>query len=257
MVFPGEIQEILNDRESGSVALLNRLVSALERELRKPEVKKETFTALLTGIRRQLEHFAAIENFLTSLAGDVMHNDLFPETALEFIRQYRVYWSDSGWKIAAHFLRHCHPEGKTILTHSHSQTVISLLEQLHAKQFRFSVLQTLSSPGEEGRVSVERMHAIKIAADLIGDAGVPEALGRTGLVVVGCDALLATEFLNKTGTRRILEHAKELNIPCIIVAESRKKITRAAWKRNLKVGPLFEWIPLSLANLIVFENGVV
>jgi len=257
MVIPGEIQKILNDRESGSVALLNRMVSALETELHNHELEKDTFTDLVTEVRKHLVHFAAIDNFLASLADHIRQHDLFPGTALESIREYREYWGDSDRKIAAHFLRHCDPEGKTILIHSHSQTVISLLGQLQAKQVRFRVLQTLSSPGDEGRISLERMQALRIRAELIADTSVSEALDRTGLVVMGCDAMLPAEFLNKTGTRRILENAKGLNIPCIIVTESRKKITRAAWKRNLKVRPLFEWVPLDLADLVVFENEVV
>jgi len=257
MVLPGEILEILNDRESGSIALLNRLLSALEAELQNQGMTEETFAVMVTGIRKHLAHFAAIENFLVSLADHTSQNSHFPDTALEFIREYGEYWRDSDRKIAANFLRHFDPEGKTILTHSHSQTVISLLEQMQAKQVRFRVLQTLSSPGKEGRISLERMHAMQIHSDLVADSVVPEALDRTGLVIMGCDALLPEEFLNKTGTRRILENAKGLNIPCIIVTESRKRITRTAWKRNLKVHPLFEWIPLNLTDLIVFENEVV
>ena len=100
-----EISLILNDRESGSVALLNRLIAALEKELNGTD---------LSAIRKKLNHFAAIENFLAPLVTLAGQKDTFPGECLHFIADYRSYWHDSAVMIAENFLQHASPHGKTI-----------------------------------------------------------------------------------------------------------------------------------------------
>lgn len=253
MGIPEEIRLILADRESGSLLLLNRLIVALEKEVHLSDQNAGEFRHMVLAIRKKLNHFAAIENFLASLIKLTRQNDPYPGKILRFLTDYSLYWQDSDARIANNFLRQNNPEGKTILTHSHSQTVISLLGQLHKKQINFRVLQTLSAPGEEGRISQERMHQMQIQADLTDDVRIKEALRDTDLVLMGCDALLPMEFFNKTGTRSILEEAKHFNIPCYLVAESRKEITHSDWKKP-KDHPLFEWVALDLIDKIVSER---
>jgi translation initiation factor 2B subunit (eIF-2B alpha/beta/delta family) len=71
---------------------------------------------------------------------------------------------------------------------------------------------------------------------------------------MACDALLATEFLNKLGTCSILQEAKKLNKSSVLVTESRKKITRPGWKSELSDQKLFEWVPLDLVDYIISEK---
>lgn len=252
--MPDEISLILNDRESGSVALLNRLITALEQELHAKDLSAWAFSHLLINIREKLHHFAAIENFLASLITYSWQKEAFPGEAIRFIKDYRLHWQDSGRKIAENFLQHCHPCDLSILTHSQSQTVISLLSQLHERQVPFRVLQTLSIPGEEGRKAHERMLQLDIQADLFDEANIKEVLARTNLILMGCDALLPTEFLNKVGTQHILELAGEFNIPSFLVTESRKEVLRTEWKNELTEQALFEWVPLNLIGRIVTEK---
>lgn len=255
LILPPAISQILDDRESGSVSLLNRLVSALDNELDRSDLPAVDFSDLLIVIREKLRHFAAIENFLALLIMHCGQENTFPGEALSFIEEYRSYWEKGPEKITENFLHQCEPEGKTILTHSHSQTVIALLHQLHRRQIPFRVIQTLSVPGEEGKISHERMLQMKLRSQLIKDKDANDALKHTDLVLMGCDALLQTEFLNKTGTASILRQAKELNIPSFLVAESRKKISSPSWKERLPDHNLFEWVPLSFVQAIVSEKN--
>lgn len=254
--MPDKISSILNDRESGSVALLNRLIDALKEELQGRETSPEAFSKQLSTLREKLSHFAAIENFLASLITQTGQKQNFPGEALRFIADYSSYWQDHAGKLTENFLLKCEPEGRTILTHSHSETVFSLLDQLHSRQIPFRVLQTLSSPGEEGRKSFKRMRQRKLRAELIDDQNIADALSYTDLILVGCDALLPAAFLNKTGTRSILQQAKRLHIRTFLVTESRKEITRTEWKRELTEQALFEWVPLNLIDQLVTERQI-
>jgi len=252
--MPDEINHILSDRESGSVALLNRLMNALEKELPGKDMNAGVFCNRVGMMREKLHHFAAIDNFLEMLIKHTGQEDDFPGEPLRFIADYKQYWHDSDEKISVNFLQHCNPDGTTILTHSHSQTIISLLNQLHERQVPFRVLQTLSSPGEEGKISHERMLRLKLQAELIDDVNIKEALGHTDIILMGCDALLDTKFLNKRGTRTILRLAKQFNKRSFLVTESRKEVTRSGWERELTDQPLFEWVPLDLIDRIITEK---
>jgi len=96
----------------------------------------------------------------------------------------------------------------------------------------------------------------KLQAELIDDQNIAEALSYTDLILVGCDALLPAVFLNKTGTRSILQQATQLHIRTFLVTESRKEITRAEWKKELTEQSLFEWVPLNLIDQLVTERQI-
>ena len=259
IVLPQEIIMVLNDRESGSVALLNHLIQALEMELQRSDRDMDSFHMLLITIRPHLQHFAAVDNFLAELIihmeeKEAAQKDAFPADALQFISVYSDYWQDSDRKITENFLQHCNPENTTILTHSHSETIIRLLSRLHSRRIPFMVLQTLSAPGEEGRKAIERMHQLRIKADLVVDGQIQGALALADHVLMGCDALLGKEFLNKLGTRSILEEARQQKKSTFLLAESRKEIVRPEWKNEIRKLSLFEWVPLELIDTIVTEK---
>lgn len=254
MDIPAEIDRICKDRVSGSVTLLNRLIPALEQELRQEGFALEHFLALIAEIRGELGHFAAIENFLAALLVHAEGLDGDPGNALHFMKEYKAYWQDSAAKVATNLLSDFNPEGTTLLIHSQSQTILSLLEELQKRQVSFQVMQTLSVPGEEGRIAYEKFLRMGIGAELIEDAHVGELIHKSGLVLLGCDALLPDEFLNKTGSKNMLEMARTAEIPSVVVTESRKRIARPGWKTEQTTHPLFEWVPLELVDRIVTER---
>jgi translation initiation factor 2B subunit (eIF-2B alpha/beta/delta family) len=96
---------------------------------------------------------------------------------------------------------------------------------------------------------------MKIQSDLVNEANISEILASTDLILMGCDVLLEKEFLNKTGTRTILEQSKSFNIGSVLVTESRKEITRPDWAKPSS-NPLFEWVPLHLIDRIITERSV-
>jgi translation initiation factor 2B subunit (eIF-2B alpha/beta/delta family) len=255
MKIPAEIEGILEDRESGSVALLNRLIAAFEGYLNNSEYSRENVVELIGESRKGLNHFTAIGNFLDGLAlcvkDDPQKTD--PGNALEFISEYQAYWQDSPEKMASNLLAAFPVEGATLLTHSHSQTIQSVLKALINRDVSFRVLQTLSLPAKEGNLAMKQLRSSGIEVELVMDELVGEALPRCDVVLLGCDALTPKEFLNKAGSRYILEKARETGIASAVLAESRKTITRADWESGLPSLPLFEWITLDLVDTVVSE----
>ena len=252
--LPRAITQILNDRESGSVGLLDQLIAAFEEQLQDPELQAEDLRYQVDTVRASYRHFAAIENFLASLTAYLGPASAFPSETVDFISDYKSYWKDAPGKIAGHFLRIYNPEHKTILTHSQSQTVISLLDQLHLRQISFEVIQTLSVPGEEGKIAHERMLQMGLRSRLVHEDKLKDVLYQTDLVLIGCDTLLGKEFLNKSGTSSILEQAKQFNLPSFLLAETRKKINSPSWKNEMTGHKLFEWVPLNLVSALLTES---
>lgn len=255
MNFPDEIKAILEDRESGSIALLNRLISALELTLREGGFSQEGLLGLIARIRPELRHFAAMENFLVEFRDVLQGPGGNREAGRAFITSYREHWKDSEEKTTEHFLQSCAPQGKTFLTHSHSHSILSLIAQLQNRHLHFQVVQTLSAPGEEGKIALEKIVKLGVRASLIRDDELDEVIPGVDVVLMGCDALLPGEFLNKVGTGKILEKAKETGIPAYVLAETRKQIEDDGWKGHLPPHPRFEWVPLSLVRAVVTEEG--
>ena len=254
MKFRPEINNILNDRESGSITLLNRLVNAIDSMLIDTASGRGEFTRMIREVRRKLRHFAAIENFCADLLVKLELPGTFPASAIRYISEYRNYWDESSHKIMENFLGYSDPGGKNILIHSNSHTIISLLENLKKSGYSFYVYQTLSIPGKEGKTSFRKLQWLDIKAELINDEEVGRIMPGVDLVLMGCDTLLKDQFLNKTGTVKIAEKAQELGVPFVLVTESRKIIRSEDWKMRLHENPLFEWIPLHMVTETITEK---
>jgi len=168
---------------------------------------------------------------------------------------YENYWKDSIPAIAQNLLRCCDLNNMAILTHSNSNTVISVFRELTKKGLVFKVFQTRSIPGDEGVISQRNMESLGIKVSLTDDEKVSEIIHKTDIVVVGCDAMLDDKFLNKVGTLRIAQLSEEHRKPFMIITESRKKIENQNWKKQVKRNPLFEWVPLYYAKDVITEKA--
>ena len=231
-----------------------KLLDGLELQLLNRDLKRTDFRHMLVRVRAALKHFAAIENLCRDILVRMDEAAPFPASLQAFLIEYRAYWDSSIERITDHIESRFDMDSKRILTHSNSHTITSLLGDLHERGHRFTVVQTLSSPGEEGRAALRELNRHGIRALLVDDEKVREVLPETDMVFMGCDTLLASEFLNKSGTRRIAESAHKQTLPFILATESRKQIRIRNWKRSLQPDPLFEWVPLDLVTAVVTER---
>ncbi|MFO7950308.1 MAG: hypothetical protein R6U36_08060 [Candidatus Fermentibacteraceae bacterium] len=142
--------------------------------------------------------------------------------------------------------------GSALICHSNSGTVISVLSALSPPPE--AVFQTLSLPGGEGRSAAEALSGKGLRASLVNDAQAPELVRGHGLLpVMGADAVTADYLVNKVGSARIVEAAREEGLEPVFLAGPEKRVEAEEYGRRPK-SPLFERVPLQGVR-VVGVNG--
>jgi len=168
-------------------------------------------------------------------------------------------------------------EGKTILTHCHSSTVVELLKQAKKKGINFKVYLTETRPAFQGRITAKELIEAGISATMITDSEAAflvsqEDNRKIDLVLLGADAITPDGgAINKVGSYGIALSASEAKIPLFIATSllkfSHKPIVieerpaEEVWKdkpRDLMIfNPSFDLIPPELITSYVTEFGQV
>lgn len=158
----------------------------------------------------------------------------------------------------------------TVLTYSRSGTVLAAIEAASSRE-PLRVLTSEARPGGEGLDVARRLDEAGARVELTYDVALLARVGEADVVLVGADAIATTSFTNKTGTRPLLERASELGTPAHVLA-STDKLWPSALPRQPPAdleadwqppapgpitvrAPLFERVPLELADAIVTEDG--
>jgi ribose 1,5-bisphosphate isomerase len=164
-----------------------------------------------------------------------------------------------------------------IFTHCHSSNVVLAL--IYAKQHgkMFEVYNTETRPFFQGRKTAKELNKFGIKVTMFLDSEIDIALEgkqdcrKVGLILLGADAIVKDNVINKVGSGMIAELAHFHKIPLYIVADSWKysarnvKIEerdfREAWGRvpeHVKFRNIaFEKIPKKYIKNIVSELGIL
>ena len=111
---------------------------------------------------------------------------------------------------------------RTLLTHSYSSTVVTLLELL--RPAAPSVIVAESRPLNEGYRTIESLIEMDLAATLITDAQIGAAIDGVDAVIVGADGILPDGgVVNKAGTYPLALVARDRGVPFYVCAESFKR----------------------------------
>jgi len=140
-----------------------------------------------------------------------------------------------------------------VLTHSASATVREAV--LHTPPARLCC--TVSAPFEEGRRLAEELRGEGLAAELVDDGDVLDALASASLVLVGADTVYEDgSCKNKIGTRPLAEAAQGLGVPVVVACEVLKfapiQAPEAADEPDLR-----DVTPAELVDRIVTEEGTL
>ena len=136
-----------------------------------------------------------------------------------------------------------------MLTHSRSGTVINVLKQVKNIS---KIVQTISRPGEEGRLQAERLKREGLDVTLIEDHEVNKIIAGVDLCIFGCDQFTDKDFINKVGTDAIKNCASRTNVPVVVLGDSRKKVAHLT---PVKVP--FETIIMTGGIVLITESAYV
>ena len=152
----------------------------------------------------------------------------------------------------------------TVITHSRSSTVLKLLKECK----NIKVICTESRPRYEGRLLAKEL-CKKIDVTLVADSAIFSFIDKADLILMGADAILNNNVVNKIGTSAIALYAMEKGKPFYIISssyktfpfvmlkeESEKEIWREAPEGiNIK-NFYFDATPLRWISYFITEKGI-
>jgi ribose 1,5-bisphosphate isomerase len=164
-------------------------------------------------------------------------------------------------------------DGFTVLTHSSSGSILSILKKAKAEGRNFKVIATESRPMFEGKILARFLGEEGIPTTLIVDAAVGTIIKQVDLMLVGADSISEDSFVNKVGTKYLALLTQENNTPLYVACERSKFISKT-WRikpkadgnpeevldeklKNVKaINPYYEEIPLLLCRGIITNEGI-
>ncbi|MAG19809.1 hypothetical protein CL618_00035 [archaeon] len=154
-------------------------------------------------------------------------------------------------------------KGKKVFTHCHSSTVVEILKKAKVKR----VFNTETRPLYQGRKTAKDLKEAKVEHYV--DSGGKIALGRSDIMLIGCDGLCKKYVVNKIGSSMFVDIAKNLKKKVYVCGDSWKicneiKIEERdgseIWKNNLKNVTVkniaFDKIDNGLVDGIISELGI-
>lgn len=161
-------------------------------------------------------------------------------------------------------------EADEVATYSRSGTVLRALQTALEAPGELTVRTSKARPGDEGVDVARRLADAGASIELTFDAHLLATVDQADLVLVGADAIAAEAFVNKTGTRVLLEQAEGHAARLVLAARDKlwpsslppPPSSQAPWELEADVPdtvqrrvPLFERIPIELADRIVTDQG--
>lgn len=204
---------------------------------------------------------AIILNFI-----DFVERSIKVQSFSEIVHAYRKLVKEEEDYIkrkSLEILRHY----KKILTYSRSSQVLQVLNALRFHGSDFEIFISEARPSMEGVKTALELVSSGIKVHLFTDIVLLNKIPCVDVIVTGADAITGEYFVNKVGTKIILEEAKRRNKPAILIASRLKVLNKKMEKffkltsgkpeeilfprKRIKVyNPYFEKIPLSLITPI-------
>jgi translation initiation factor 2B subunit (eIF-2B alpha/beta/delta family) len=259
--YKGEI-EIKNNQVSGSITLLNKLITVIEEYIKEATVHSSfvyynikrnagIFKEGNTGYMIVLSRFT--DGFIQTFENISTEKDERGKF-LEYIANYRKQWTDVNKMIAANVFREIKFKDKTVLLFSNSSTVTALFQAMAKRKVFPMLLQCESVPGKEGLIQAKNLRMMGYKVRVIKDDEIGKHIKKIDFTVLGCDGYNDMLFVNKTGTFNLV---KKLNLsykPVYVLSESRKYTKGGLKYANICEDTLFEQIPLKRITKMITEK---
>jgi translation initiation factor 2B subunit (eIF-2B alpha/beta/delta family) len=282
--FTSSVDTLLADNTSGSGDLLTFLTDSIkglaDRQETKSKLDARKFRGQLVRIREGKPVFLVLQHFTGALTGFLGDKSFVKIDALKaFIDAYTEEWKDVNERITSNVHQVTGLAGMTILVHSNSSTVCSLLGSTQSAASGIRIIQTESRPVMEGRIQGRRLADLGYQVKMITDASIFMYIQQADIAILGADAVYPEYFINKSGSHSVALACREYGKNCLVVCDSRKlwfnqhenavSLTgfgRPAPPEELWADPpgnitienyYFEKIPVSLVSKFVFENRIV
>lgn len=279
-----EVAVIKEDNIHGSVYLANQALDIVEEFINRETYSNRTellqsLSKLSNALVRAKPLMALIFNrtrsvidFIQDIPKDEKDIQGIKLAALDRIKQIRREADQRVDKITllgARMIMDQH----SVLVHSYSKIVCSILEKAEEMKKRFRVICTESRPINEGSKMALQLAKAGVKTSLIPDADVARAVNEANFILTGTDRFTETSFVSKTGTHTLAILAQSMNKPLYIAGETGKILLKRTYPvrfsqnkpaeilkekhPNLSIQNIyFEETPLSHVSKIIIEDGI-
>ena len=235
--FQDIINQIIADRIHGSTYLLRKIINALTAT----KLSRDELAWSLNQLNSIDSSMVVIHHFLKELKPAIGHQ------FRQQVQQYESKWKNVNINITSNLQDYLPDKKLTILAHSHSGVVIDVLMNLVSNGYLIDVIQTASEPGCEGRIQAKAVEQLGINVILIKDDDLAKSIDQVDCCFLGVDQYDEKSFINKLGSKAIVEMAKQFKKSVFVLGDSRKMVQEI----DSQVSELFEVVPLiSIVRII-------
>jgi translation initiation factor 2B subunit (eIF-2B alpha/beta/delta family) len=221
--FKSQFRNICNDHLHGSSYILDEIINSLK----KHNPSSEDLIWAIKQMKMIDSSMVVIKHFTRELENH-LNTDLH-----EFLLSYEQKYVHIETEITNRLIAELAEKTLSVLTHSHSQMVINVLEKMKIYGIDITVFQTHSHPGEEGRIQKKDLERLNINVLLIEDFEVAKFLQKVDAVFLGVDQYDEHNFVNKVGSFKIVSLAQSLNKCVFVLGDIRKKVDQIEPRHNL------------------------
>ena len=279
-----DVSKIKEDSIHGSGYLAGKALDVVEefvnRELYKNRTELlQSLSKLSNALVRAKPLMALIYNRTQNVI-DFIHNIPKEEKKIQIIKQAaldeikRIHKeADIKFDRIVQFGSKIIMDNHSVLVHSYSNLVYSILVKARKLNRHFSVICTESRPNNEGSKMALQLAKAGIKTRLIIDADIVRSVNEVHFILTGMDRLTETTFINKTGTQSLALLADSLNKPIYVAGETDKILLKRTYPvrflqnnaaevfkekhSNLTVSNIYvEETSLKYVNKIIIEDGI-
>ena len=227
MISPFErLDKILNDKISGSTEILIKLNKLLKGK----SGDKKFLTAALTKSKKKLSHFAAVMDYIDTVAELSVSKD--PDALISYLKNLEINLKDRYNRLfdnAKSYLNNIN----TVLTVSNSGTMQKFFDTWEEQNPKLRVIICESRPKLEGRIFAKALLKKKIKVELITDSSAALYMPETDAVIVGADAVLKNgNIVNKIGSKTLAVLCRYYEKPFYAVALGNKYLKKKTFNSS-------------------------
>jgi translation initiation factor 2B subunit (eIF-2B alpha/beta/delta family) len=279
-----DVSQIKEDSIHGSGFLASKAIDVVEefvnRELYKNRTELlQSLSKLSNALVRAKPLMALIYNrtqkvieFIHNIPKEEKNIEVIKQMTLEEVKRIRRE-ADKKFDRIVQFGSRMIMDNHSVLVHSYSNLVFSILVKARKLKRHFNVICTESRPINEGSKMALQLAKAGIKTRLIVDADIARSVNDVHFILTGTDRITETTFINKTGTQSLALLADSLNKPLYIAGETEKILLKRTYPvrflqnsvaevfkekhSNLTVSNIyFEEIPLKYVSKAIIEDGI-
>jgi translation initiation factor 2B subunit (eIF-2B alpha/beta/delta family) len=223
-----ELEQFLNDKIHGSSEILDLIL----KHYSKYANNKIYLIKASQKIYNELSHFPVVTNFIKEVK-----NILQKKNAADLIAFLKNYKHTNDEKLNRLFQNTISilDKYKTILTISHSKTLVNIFNLWRRKCKDIKIFVCESRPAEEGLIMAEELKKQDINVTLITEAMAGNLMKEIDVIVLGADQILSNgNIVNKTGSRILAILARYHKIPLYVVSTSDKIVKSKKYKAQVE-----------------------